>query len=544
VLMLTVVAATRTQHASGVLAHGPQAATRAHAGPLGRHRLGTGGSTAALVVASKGLVAPSLLTPANLLALGKRFHNTIGAGKHHHVVALPVQLLGTGATPTVKVALATIRRQRPVRLYLLGMTHGQRLTLVVNTLFSGVAVYINKTPRPAHSLAALSNAIRAAKHFVPIVARHGTGLRLLNANQVAASTPLQSPNVATSPSYSLDLGRLPPVGDQGKENSCVGWAVSYYYKTYQEAEEHYWPVNDANDVFSPSFVYNQINRGRNDGQDGGSIPPAAMQLLVQEGDAPWEVFPYQPGDYLTQPSQDVLNAASPYTAGDFGYLSFAPHAYSDPPPYDNDIQPLKQWLAAGDGFVIGMPVYQSFQAYTGGVYDADVSTESRPSGHALFVIGYDDNAEGTGIGAFRVVNQWGHNWGENGFGWISYDYFRHYVYEAWAMHDAPNDPMLSHPTLGANPSPSLQPSLGLQPQQLAYTTQDSWYSLTLLPNDDYIALIHFVYEGLLGGQVMERHDYPYDVEVQPGSDLVFTQDYIMDDGTILTAQVEVQTPTA
>jgi C1A family cysteine protease len=269
---------------------------------------------------------------------------------------------------------------------------------------------------------------------VPIVVRHGTGLRLLNANEVAADTPLQPPNVATPPSYALDLSLLPPVGDQGQEGSCVGWSVSYYYKTYQEAVEHHWDVQDPNNEFSPSFVYNQINHGT----DGGSRPDDAMQLLVSEGDAPLAVFPYQAGDYLTQPSQDVLNAASPYRAADFGYL--IAHTASDPLPYDNDIQPLKQWLAGGDGFVIGMPVYPSFDAYQGGVYDADVSTETPRGSHALFVIGYDDNAEGTGIGAFRVVNQWNTNWGENGFGWISYRYIQQYVYQAWAMYDATNDP--------------------------------------------------------------------------------------------------------
>ena len=41
-------------------------------------------------------------------------------------------------------------------------------------------------------------------------------------------------------------------------------------------------------------------------------------------------------------------------------------------------------------------------------------------GHALVVVGYDDNKY---EGAFQIINSWGTNWGVGGFTWISYKNF-------------------------------------------------------------------------------------------------------------------------
>src|SRR5690606_29984479 len=56
----------------------------------------------------------------------------------------------------------------------------------------------------------------------------------------------------------VDLSaNMPPPLDQGSQNSCVGWAVAYAVKTYQEQIEERIPVLrpdgriDARRVFSP-----------------------------------------------------------------------------------------------------------------------------------------------------------------------------------------------------------------------------------------------------------------------------------------------------
>src|SRR5690349_11936939 len=86
----------------------PAAARAAAGGPIVTRNRKPTGSTAALVVASAATVSPALLTPANLRLLGQQFHNVVGLGPGRHVVALPVLLLGSAATPDVRAVLAAI----------------------------------------------------------------------------------------------------------------------------------------------------------------------------------------------------------------------------------------------------------------------------------------------------------------------------------------------------------------------------------------------------------------------------------------------------
>jgi GNAT superfamily N-acetyltransferase len=52
----------------------------------------------------------------------------------------------------------------------------------------------------------------------------------------------------------------------------------------------------------------------------------------------------------------------------------------------------------------------------------------RIEGHAVLVVGYNDNAK-----ELIFWNSWGSNWGDNGFGYLPYEFFsRNYVTEAWS----------------------------------------------------------------------------------------------------------------
>ncbi len=44
-----------------------------------------------------------------------------------------------------------------------------------------------------------------------------------------------TPALSTPPAHDNSAG-LPPIGDQGAQNSCASWATGYYLKSYQEAK--------------------------------------------------------------------------------------------------------------------------------------------------------------------------------------------------------------------------------------------------------------------------------------------------------------------
>ncbi len=56
-----------------------------------------------------------------------------------------------------------------------------------------------------------------------------------------------------------------------------------------------------------------------------------------------------------------------------------------------------------------------FQAYTGGVMDRCRKNTSRVN-HMVSIVGWDDS-----VGAWKIKNSWGTNWGENGFIWMKYN---------------------------------------------------------------------------------------------------------------------------
>jgi hypothetical protein len=250
---------------------------------------------------------------------------------------------------------------------------------------------------------------------------------------------------------SVDLSeQLPPVGNQGGQGSCVGWATSYYYKTWSEKLEHpAWDLSDPRYRFSPAFVYNQINRG----VDNGAYFEDAFELLEAKGDVDISEMPYNQNNWTAQPTDAQFEAAKPYKIAS-GWSYFFLREQLGPYSPVNDISGIKARLDGGNMLVMGIPIYKDFPDYYLGpnpYYDYNGSS-SLAGGHAVTVVGYDDNANPSGAdadhrGGFKMVNSWGTGWNGSsaGFVYLSYDFVKRYVWEAWTMTDlASAGPAIDH----------------------------------------------------------------------------------------------------
>lgn len=260
-----------------------------------------------------------------------------------------------------------------------------------------------------------------------------TGLILTPADKLRgiplASTPFSGSELPSA----VDLSsQLPPPGSQGNQQSCVGWAVAYALKSYQEQGEERWPLADRagapdpSHVFSPSFIYNQLNQGR----DGGCSLPDALNLLHERGAATLADMPYDASDYRRQPDARASAAAKRYRIDYWRQVNVS------------DLLEVKAQLNAGYPVVIGAEVDEGFvQAGAGMVWKA--STGRSTGGHAMVLVGYDDRRH-----AFKLLNSWGRSWGDRGYGWIDYDHFGRVVREAFVAKDAINGsgPEVSVPT--------------------------------------------------------------------------------------------------
>lgn len=238
------------------------------------------------------------------------------------------------------------------------------------------------------------------------------------AGKFGAVPKAYSPLIGAALPSSVDLSSdMPPPGNQGNQQSCVAWAVAYALKSYQERVERQWSLSstsgiNADHVFSPSFIYNQINGGVDQGSNFGD----AFHVLITQGAAPLSAMPYTSSPFAAVPSS-AKSAAQPFRVDTFRGV--------DP----SNVQELKAQLAAGHPMVIAGRMYQQFISQGP---NQVWSTANGPivGRHAMTLVGYDD-----GRGAFKVINSWGNNWGSNGYGWISYDLFGLVIDEAYLAVD-------------------------------------------------------------------------------------------------------------
>lgn len=199
----------------------------------------------------------------------------------------------------------------------------------------------------------------------------------------------------------IDLSENFPIpGDQGTQSSCVGWATAYALKSYQEKVEMSWSLNSPDHLFSPGFIYNQINGGR----DQGSQPADALELVVNKGVATWATMPYELANPFAQPSADALTEAARFKAASWSAVS--------------GIQAMKATLANRNPLMIGIQTHNQLMQLRGPNSVFNDYSGNALGGHAVTVVGYDDNKFG---GAFKVINSWGTNWGDNGYFWLPYN---------------------------------------------------------------------------------------------------------------------------
>lgn len=256
------------------------------------------------------------------------------------------------------------------------------------------------------------------------------GLIFADEEEYAAVPPAPFHAAATQLPSRLSLDRsFPTVGQQGQQGSCVGWAVAYSLKTYQEAQERNWSLNSRNHQFSPSYIYNQIIQKQRGTCYRGIKIIDALDLVQREGVAPLSAFGYDDDDCATLPSNSVKQIARSYAIESYYRMRDL-----------EDLDEIKGHIVSGFPLLVGMLVDKDFERLSGSTVWQ--FSGKALGGHAVVVIGYDNSKS-----AFRIINSWGSNWGDNGYGWISYNAFANAVREAYIVYDViDNDPSPVNPT--------------------------------------------------------------------------------------------------
>jgi hypothetical protein len=112
---------------------------------------------------------------------------------------------------------------------------------------------------------------------------------------------------------------------------------------------------------------------------------------------------------------------------------------------------MKAALANRMPVVIGIPVYTNLYQLSGPDSVYNTTSGNFDGGHAVTVVGYDDNRYG---GAFKIINSWSINWGDEGYFWLPYAFgAQGIIQQAYVLEDAENA-VTPGPSVPTEPEPT------------------------------------------------------------------------------------------
>jgi hypothetical protein len=202
-----------------------------------------------------------------------------------------------------------------------------------------------------------------------------------------------------------------PPRDQGREGTCVGFAGA----AVREA------LFTDPQLLSPRFLYHWCKQKDRRLDVEGTYLRAAAQVLVSKGICREATWPYDK-PHRTPPSSADKDAL-PFRIEGFANL-YASHSSAM-------LRNMKCWLDQRGPFLAAVWIYQSWHrapANVTGIIPFPPEMELRLGGHAICVVGYNDNQ-----GQFIFKNSWGTGWGNKGYGSLPYDYVKAYCLEAWGL---------------------------------------------------------------------------------------------------------------
>ncbi len=204
-----------------------------------------------------------------------------------------------------------------------------------------------------------------------------------------------------------------PVVDQGQLGSCTANAIVSGLREFML-------LNDKNNKFerlSRLFLYwwereleGTVYR------DSGASLRDGMKVLKNEGVCLEVSWPYDIKTFENSPTEKELKEARNYTISGYQRIK--------------SIDEIKHALLIDHLVVFGMTVYESFETVgTDGIVPVPKDGEKELGGHALCIVGYDDNFNN---GSFIVRNSWGDAWGDEGYCYIPYSMFK-YLMDIWTV---------------------------------------------------------------------------------------------------------------
>lgn len=198
------------------------------------------------------------------------------------------------------------------------------------------------------------------------------------------------------------------IEDQGQLGSCTGQAIAGAIELIDRKNRKTLDVSRLFIYYEERVLEGTVN------YDAGAYIRDGIKVCYTKG-APLEtLWPYNIRKWATKPTSAAYNDALKRKVT--GYQRCV------------DFAAVKNAVALGNPVVIGFYVYESFeqgawqQANGSGLMPyPNTATEQFLGGHAVCIVGYNDNLAG---GRFICRNSWGTAWADRGYFYMPYDVIR------------------------------------------------------------------------------------------------------------------------
>ena len=230
----------------------------------------------------------------------------------------------------------------------------------------------------------------------------------------------------------------PPIMEQTGQ-SCVGWSTAYAAMSIIHNQK--FGMTKENEkflfAFDPNYIYSLIAAEHDYDCAEGTYIDDAIETMTKYG-----------CKKMLAPELTDCNSVISNTSKKYG-LPFRIKGAQTPPDeffegdYEEKVTLLKQSLLENNPLIVGMATTETFGplGYENGIVSEDglynpKEDESEVGGHAMCVIGFDDEKFG---GSFEIMNSWGIDFGDQGFNWVKYDDFLRLTKEIYKIETYPNN---------------------------------------------------------------------------------------------------------
>lgn len=217
------------------------------------------------------------------------------------------------------------------------------------------------------------------------------------------------------PSELDNTSLMTPVKHQGHEGSCAGHA-GVAVKEYQEKIDYNLEGDKYIDL-SERFLYELAKKIS--GHKEGTTLKAIAKVLIDKGVCRESFWKYRAGD-----------VGQPLAGAEFDAYNFRVQPYYTRITNEKE---LKASLVKFGAIMIGVGVYRNwYHQENGHIPDATFWDKIKGAlgGHAIVIVGYNDKTK-----EYKFKNSWGTNWGDKGYGYLTYKEMRRTLMDAIALID-------------------------------------------------------------------------------------------------------------